>query len=308
MEKIICPICKKNDEKIIAKKVKPGIYQNIVICKTCGLVYLNPRWDKYRYDRYYKREYYYNSSDQLKPKKKIISTQEKRGKFILEFIKGMIDLQEESKVLEVGCGAGGILYTLKSLVGCQVFGIEPSKNWDDHLKKIGVQKVYNSSLENYELEMTFDCIILSHVFEHFLEFDVVCNKLKTLLNDHGLIYIEVPNIKNIKPNYPLEKSFFRIAHPFSFSSETLRAVLGENGFTVKKIDESNFAIKVLINKEKSSKAKTTKIEASNYSETLKYLHKYKYIIYPLNVLRRNIISILAFVRLKQPLKAILKKI
>lgn len=308
MEKIICPICKKNDEKIIAKKVRPRICQNVVIYKICGLVYLNPRRTKDQYDQYYSREYYHKSSDQLKPSKKKILKQEKRGKFIVEFIRGMMDIHEESMVLEVGCGAGGILSTIKSLVGCQVFGIEPCKNWNDHLKKIGVQKVHNTSLENYETDMTFDIIILSHVFEHFLKLDVACNKLKHLLNEHGMIYIEVPNIKDIKPNNPLEKSFFRIAHPFYFSSETLRAVLGENGFTVKKIDESNFAIKVLINKEKSSRAKTTKIEASNYSETLKYLHKYKYIIYPLNVLRRNIISVLTLVGLKQPLKAILKKI
>lgn len=70
MEKIVCPICNKNDEKIIAKKVKPKIRQNVVICKTCGLVYLNPRWTKDRYDQYYSREYYDKSSCQLKASKK----------------------------------------------------------------------------------------------------------------------------------------------------------------------------------------------------------------------------------------------
>ena len=44
IEFIKCPICFVDETEELSSSVSPRIKQKVVICKRCGLVYLNPRW------------------------------------------------------------------------------------------------------------------------------------------------------------------------------------------------------------------------------------------------------------------------
>jgi len=53
-----CPVCNTSHFK---KIYEAGIFSSILtacVCKDCGLVCLNPRWDEDTYANYYRNEYY----------------------------------------------------------------------------------------------------------------------------------------------------------------------------------------------------------------------------------------------------------
>ena len=54
---IDCPLCSGNNYTKLSHKGQFGIPTYVVICKTCGLVYLNPRWSDERYRKFYSDEY-----------------------------------------------------------------------------------------------------------------------------------------------------------------------------------------------------------------------------------------------------------
>ena len=96
-------------------------------------------------------------------------------------------------VLEVGCGAGGLLKPLKDL-GANVFGIDLSQTAIDRMKKRydingAVLNVYDLD----KLDATFDFITAHHLFEHLIEDEKALRLCKSKLNTGGTILASVPN-------------------------------------------------------------------------------------------------------------------
>ena len=304
-ESVNCAICNQKNDKILAKRVRPGIDQYVVICKNDGLVYLNPRWNQEQYNKYYTEGYYKN--DQLKPSAKKILIQEQRALKIISFTK-QININKNSKILEVGCGAGHIIGKIQSELKCDAYAIEPGGNWNNYLRKFNL-KVFNTDLSNFKSKEKFDLILLSHVFEHFLRLDIILEQLKNLLHDDGHIYLEVPNILDINPDAVLTKSFFRIPHTYYFSRKTLEMVLLKQGFDISKVIERDNCIKALVHKNNSSKENA---EFGNDYKTIKnYLIYYSYLKYPFMKFITLIFSIisrfLSLIGIKDTLKRLLLK-
>ena len=70
---------------------------------------------------------------------------------------------------------------------------------------------------------TFDCVVMSHVLEHFEEPDQILNEIKRLLKDGGSIVLSVPKEK--ESTHPDHKLQFAVA-------DDLTALLLEQGFSI----------------------------------------------------------------------------
>lgn len=56
-EKVKCNLCGSNDYEKVCEEGKFGLPTNVILCKECGLGYLNPRWDGDSYMNFYRYEY-----------------------------------------------------------------------------------------------------------------------------------------------------------------------------------------------------------------------------------------------------------
>jgi SAM-dependent methyltransferase len=97
-------------------------------------------------------------------------------------------LCDNSAILEVGCGAGGLLLTLKNLGFKNLLGIEPYSEC-----KINPSlNVFKGTLTEVSLKEKFDLIIFDHSFEHIPNQLTTLNRVSELLSDKGICLVRIP--------------------------------------------------------------------------------------------------------------------
>lgn len=99
-------------------------------------------------------------------------------------------LNEKSKILDVGCGTGQLVFDIKNLGFRNVLGIDPFL--EASLEYNNGSKVLNKSI--FDIEGNWDLVMLHHVFEHMELQQETLSKLESLVNEQGLILIRIPNV------------------------------------------------------------------------------------------------------------------
>lgn len=226
-ERIKCQICSSSDEELITKFGQFGLPTQVVVCRNCGFSYLNPRWTKERYDKFYKSEYdKYYRPDVLNRSQD--DSRFKNIKNILTRITCSKMLKDQPhNVLDIGCGMGDALTYLKSKVYtvAAYYAIEPSDYCCEHLKKNGIHVISQDVDAEWAVSYSnkFDFVIMRHVLEHFLNPLGVLKSVARALSDNGIAYIAVPNA--MRPKSPLLSYYFRVVHVNYFSSGSLTNLL-----------------------------------------------------------------------------------
>lgn len=271
MQWVKCNLCGADDYTVLYKKGRFNMPVRNVICRRCGLVYINPRMSEEDYKKFYSSSKY----------RKIYNKREKptaqygeEGRPAIERTFNYLHEKlmqlgiKKGKVLDVGCNTGYLLYLFKKK-GWECFGIEPSKNFSRYGRKEYGVKIKTGFLENVKIGEKFKLIMLLQVLEHFLDVNKALQILYGYLKPNGLLYLELPNIRRPYSNLSF---FFQNAHPFTFSANTLEAILKKNGFKVISSDSSTVFLKVLARK--SNVADKMKIRKDNYKEIIWLLRIY----------------------------------
>lgn len=236
-----CDLCGNDNATPIAHGERFGIEITVVICRTCGLVYQNPRLSEKELEAFYQDEYrgLYSGSNEV-PLPEFIQQQLKRGREILRFCRPY--LKDKGLVLDVGAGCGGVLIPFRDQ-GYQVYGVEPGPYGKWGAENLGLN-MYVCTFESLPQDnICPDLIIFSFVLEHVPSPRTQLAKAYTLLAPEGIIFVEVPNLRQISA--PVEQ-YFHIAHMTYFTPATLRAALENSGFAVVKMeDKCEYSFRVL---------------------------------------------------------------
>lgn len=231
-EKIPCSCCAQNDFELLSEKDRYGLYLPVVICRKCGLIQTNPRMNQEAYNSFYNSEYRELYQGNENPTEVFFRKQYRKGRDIYRFLvsKGLIEKSKPLCLLEVGCGAGGILQFFKEK-GCSVQGIDLGDAYVHFGKEKYGLELKVATVHEHDTTQKFDLIIYSHVIEHILELDVELQKIKSFLSDSGILYVETPSVKNLMNSYNLDfLGLLQNAHVFHFTLKTLKNVFHKNGF------------------------------------------------------------------------------
>ncbi len=219
-ETINCNICESNDSYFISDKGQFGLPLHVVICKSCGLSYLNPRWKKEKYMDFYKNDYdkYYRPSilgqDSIDNKNKNPIVQRININKVIE--------SEPMQILDIGSGEGENITAFKGLYKNAAYNaIEPSSRSRELLSNLGVNIIHEDVESDWHLNYQgkFDLVILRHVLEHLMDPVGTLKKIRETLSDRGILYIAVPN--NLSPTSNLESHWFRVVHTYYFNVYSL---------------------------------------------------------------------------------------
>ncbi|HWG43474.1 MAG TPA: class I SAM-dependent methyltransferase [Gemmataceae bacterium] len=105
--------------------------------------------------------------------------------------------QKNLHILNAGCGSGELSLQLAA-AGHRVLGIDPSPDYI-HLARLNAEQtgVENcsfvvSSIEDFDADETFDCVVATDVLEHIDDDVTAFEKLVRLVKPDGIILITVP--------------------------------------------------------------------------------------------------------------------
>jgi 2-polyprenyl-3-methyl-5-hydroxy-6-metoxy-1,4-benzoquinol methylase len=226
-----CPSCNYHQSSISKKNYDLISHRHFEIkkCLQCHLEFTLFDNNIENISKFYPQEYY--------------GSENKRFFFLFEilvklfrflriiYIAKILPKEKSFSLLDIGCGRGYFLHLVKKIFKAKVTGIELSQQSANYATNFLQLKVVHD-LES--LSSKFDIITMWHSLEHMLYPNQVLTKTHDILNEHGQLVIEVPNINSWQARMAKEKWIYLETprHLTHFSQKSLDYILSKNGFKI----------------------------------------------------------------------------
>lgn len=227
-KKFFCPNCSSDSVKIL----RPFFFNKdfeLYTCKNCDLSFKdNTKTDK-EFDLK-DGDYYLKKKVGDKVNERYKRHFSKRAKNHLDYIEKFISNEFIKTALDVGCGAGIFMKHLETK-GWLVEGIEPDPHMFDYAKNKLNLDVHKKLFSEWQAKRKFGLIYLSHILDDLPNLKEVLSKIRSSLEEDGLLFIEVPNLSS-KFRINFEKEAELMAGKYFFSINSLKDTLERSGFKI----------------------------------------------------------------------------
>lgn len=231
-----CPIC----NHVIARDIHRGEYElpsehllpgqlNIVSCDFCGFCFTDTGASQAVYDLYYAEMSKYADA-RLSTGSGGTTADSCRLEDLASAICTGALPREEDAVLDLGCGAGGLLDSLARCGLRNLWGLDPAPACAAHVEKRGHNARAGTIKTNSFRKNFFDGIVLSHVLEHVRDLSEALDCIKFILKKDGWIYVEVPDAGRYLDCLIAPFQDFNLEHINHFSQKSLINLLSSCGF------------------------------------------------------------------------------
>jgi len=213
--------CGVNDDVLIAQRDRYGIPLDTVLCRHCGLMRSDPYFTSESVAYFYREAY---RSIYIHPGgiSGHFAEQQAVGACIHNYVVQSFPTKPET-VLEVGCGAGGILHHFQQhgsrVAGCD-FG-------EDYLQ-YGMSKGLTLEVGGWDKLAQHgpaDLVVLSHLLEHLQNPVAELKNIHGLLKPNALVYVALPGVFSIRDTYGDLALYLQNAHCWHFCLQTLDYVM-----------------------------------------------------------------------------------
>ncbi|MFH2018472.1 MAG: methyltransferase domain-containing protein [bacterium] len=167
------------------------------------------------------------------------------------------NLQENSKILEVGCGAGQFVRAIKkTLPDAQCLGCDVSRRAVEEANKLndGVEYTVSESARLPFADSSLDAVLVFDVLEHAQDVDGLLAEINRVLKKDGIFYCFVPCendllsfwkiLRSVNIGKDLTKKY--AGHINYFSRESIIVALKGNGFQIVKLRYSDHILGQLV--------------------------------------------------------------
>lgn len=204
-------------------------------CLSCGLTQVNQtqKWKKEIEKIYGKYSIYFQGmGDEQKVFDEKTGASLPRSLWIFNKIQATLKIKKSGKALDIGCGNGAFLKTLgQKLSSWDLYGTEYNKKYKKNVEKLPqVKKIFIGNLDQIKLKFNF--ISLIHVLEHISKPKNFLKKVKKLLCNNGILFVQIPFYKK----NPFE--LLTVDHASHFSIDSLKDLINQSGFRVIKISSN----------------------------------------------------------------------
>lgn len=237
LEYVNCNLCNGNDYSILpAGKIRSNSHKQVkvVVCKRCGLIYLNPRWTCDTYDQFYKDEYRKSvgSKSDTCTQWSRYQKAKLRGSRWLSFCQNFVSTG--AKVLDIGCSNGAMLQVFK-YAGYDVTGVEPGLAESQFGREILNLNIFTGTLKEAEFEYeTFDLILIIASIDHLQDPLATLKQLLKLCKPGGYLFIDTyDSLQLFRGN----RFFPKMDHCYYYTAATIHSLVSRAGWEVVKLDK-----------------------------------------------------------------------
>lgn len=217
-----CVLCGSNSGAFYEPYRKRSGY-SIVECRTCGLIFVNPRDSEERVAQQY-------VEDQTSPLQYYAQSARVDRVVFGHWLDRIEQFAPKGTLLDIGCNVGTFMETAAQR-GWQVEGVEANRRAVEACRRKGL--TVHDALFGPDFLKTFDkkydLVCMNDTIEHFPDPSQALRWAQSVMAPGGHLSLTTPNIDNflgrlfqIKPK----------EHLFYFSAETLNKALGQAGYEV----------------------------------------------------------------------------
>ncbi|MBP2630523.1 MAG: class SAM-dependent methyltransferase [Firmicutes bacterium] len=226
-----CPICNSENKMQLYKQEFANIQRvtflkdgyDVVNCEDCGFIFADHIPSQAKFEEYYTSmsKYEKNDCNDLDELQSPVLQERFSSRF--DKIREYID--NDSDILEIGCATGTFLKVLKDKGFQNVKGIDPSPKCVEYMKKKHRIDAEVGVISKLQSNKKFDLIMLVGVLEHIVDLKNLIQVMSSLLKDHGVLYLELPDIMNFSTEKDMPFQEFSVEHVNFFSIESLKNLL-----------------------------------------------------------------------------------
>jgi SAM-dependent methyltransferase len=212
-----CVACGSNN----AQKLGVKNELEIVCCRQCGTIYTP-------YSPWYSSQYFYLGY-YLKPEE--VDTPSFVKERLEEITAEFAPYRQTNKLLDIGCGAGGLLEAARKH-GWQAQGLDVSSHAAKHVRELGFE-VFEGELGDAAYPAAqFDVVTAAELLEHIFEPRALLREVARILRPGGLFWTTTPHARGISGRMLGLKwrCIWPPEHLQLFSIRGLSALLREAGF------------------------------------------------------------------------------
>ncbi|QOF74583.1 class I SAM-dependent methyltransferase (plasmid) [Aminobacter sp. SR38] len=234
----LCPVCGSSNNKscvLTAKNTQPTFDANSTLylyrCDACRSLVYHP-YPNIDYTQHTSAELSIRDYVEFNAAIDLIS------KNILKVIP---DDGRPGRLLDIGCGFGFGLDSVRSMLDWQVKGFEPSRYGEQGREQLGLDIINDFATPNLNQEQLFDIVHCSEVVEHVHDPHEFITILKSYLTEDGVLILTTPDADRINSRTNPSSLLALLspgAHTIIFSAEALMEALKKAGLHHVQVDTS----------------------------------------------------------------------
>lgn len=219
---VACPLCGRDEAE--ERWRKDGL--RVVRCRSCALVYVNPRLTLAALDRMYNAQtisrmqyYVQTAADDAPSFRKRLGWVER--------------IRRPGRLLDVGCGPGTFLAVARER-GWEARGVDINAASVARCRELGLDAVSGPFPHPALVPGPYDAIVFNDVIEHLPEPRVAIAEAHRLLAPGGVVLISTPDVGALVARISGRRWLHLkpVEHLTSFDRRTIARLLGEAGFEV----------------------------------------------------------------------------
>jgi SAM-dependent methyltransferase len=239
-----CPACGAEEGPLLTKKDMYGLPMSVVCCERCGLCYTTPRMTPETLQSFYNEHYRALDRADAARVQDFFELEREKGEIIWEYLAdGDEQLPAGSLVLEIGCGAGGVLDFFRAR-GMKVLGVDLGATYVDFGAREHELDLHTGDLST-ALEildrrgLSPRLVVYEQVLEHLPDPAEELAQLRRRLGPDARVFVGVPGLRNIRRHYDSDVlRYFQLPHLVHFELASLAAVAARAGYDVVRGDDT----------------------------------------------------------------------
>ncbi|MFM8358356.1 MAG: class I SAM-dependent methyltransferase [Verrucomicrobiota bacterium] len=221
-----CAVCATTEVLEVARRDRDGRPLRAVLCRQCGLAWLDPRPTAEQVRHYYEQDYRKDYKGVWQPRPKHVARGARVALHRCRHLRPHLGFAAR-RVLDLGAGAGEVVFLLRGL-GHDAVGLEPNAGYAAFARENLRLPVRQGFFQDQPYAgQTFHVVTLFHVLEHLDVPAGVFRQVRGWLEPGGLLWVEVPSVESVC-QAPAHQ--FHRAHLYYFNHATLRELGRRTGF------------------------------------------------------------------------------
>lgn len=227
----------RSEGQLLGERDRYGFPICSYLCPKTGLIWSSPAFDAESqavFYRDYYRELYFSQAGATDD---FFANQVAEGQGILRYVSPSVS---SGRVLEVGCGAGGVLKAFAG-AGWSAAGCDFGENYLARGRQEGLDLRHGPSSTLADLAGA-DLLVARHVLEHTLDPLAELRHWASLVREGGFVFVEVPGTLRALDDYRVVGRYFHLAHTYHFTLKSLTWLAGQCGLELVRGDERLVAV------------------------------------------------------------------